>query len=171
MSFYSESLIKNLQERVACFKNAGLGKEAELLQARLKAIESKPAETIAATEQQISFQNPAANAARKALQAKLKAETARIPTLEKQYILEKLGKVQTLKELEPLRVAYLERLLRINRAVHSKNIELSSAKEATGPYNNEKTFCEALRIIYSQDPLWIEDLKDLYFSTMPLSER
>jgi hypothetical protein len=168
MSFYSESLIKNLRERVAYFKNAGLGKEASLLQARLKALESKPAESIAATEQQTFFQNPAANVACKNLQSRLAADTARIPVLEKQYILEKLGKVQTLKELEPLRVAYLERLLKINRAVHSNNIELGSAKEATGPYNNEKTLCEALRIIYSQDPLWIEDLKEVYFSTMPL---
>jgi hypothetical protein len=163
MSFYSEALIKNLRERVLYFKNAGLNKEAELLQARLKTVENKPSETISATEQQTFFQNPAANATRNALLAKLTAETARIPTLEKQYILEKLRLVQTLKELEPLRVAYLERCLKINRAVHSTNIDLISAKEATGPYNNEKTFCEALRIIYSQDPLWIEDLKELYF--------
>jgi hypothetical protein len=166
MSFYSESLIKNLRERVLYFKNAGLGKEAALLLSRLKSLESKPAETIAETEQQTPFQNPVANTARKALLAKLTAETARIPALEKQYILEKLRLAQTIKELEPLRVAYLERLLKINRAVHGKNIESGSAKEATGPYNNEKTFCEALRIIYSQDPLWIEDLKELYFSIL-----
>jgi hypothetical protein len=168
MSFYSESLIKTLRERVAYFKNAGLGKEAELLQARLETLENKPAQAIAIAERQTSFQNPAANVACKVLQAKLTAETAHIPVLEKQHILGKLKAAQTLKELEPLRVAYLERLLKINRAVHSKNIELSSAKEATGPYNNEKTFCEALRIIYSQDPLWIEDLKEVYFSVMPV---
>jgi hypothetical protein len=170
MNFYSESLTKTLQEKIAYFKSAGLNREAELLQSRLKILEIEPAEIITATGSQTIFENAAADAARESLKSKLAAETARIPALEKQYILERLRIAQTLKELEPLRVAYLERLLKISRAARSKNIEPGSVKEATGPYNNEKTFCEALRIIYSQDPLWIEDLKELYFSAMHLSK-
>ncbi|MDR0516470.1 MAG: hypothetical protein LBH25_05430 [Fibromonadaceae bacterium] len=172
MSFYNEFLIKTLQERIAYFKNVGFAKEAELLQARLKSIENNPAETLAATAPQAFFQNPVAEIASKNLQAKLAAETRRFPELERQYILENLGKAKTLKELEPLRIAYIERLLKISRANRSEKIApifRDGTEISTGPYNNDKTLNEALQLIYSQDPLWIEDLKELYFSIMPLS--
>ncbi len=171
MSFYSESFTKSLQEKIAYFKDANLHKEAELLQARLNSLEKKPTESTAVAPNKIQPECPIAETARRTLRAKLAAETNRIPELEKQYILENLNNAKTLKELEPLRVAYMERLLKISRANNSERIPLLSTgmELGAGPYNNEKTFSEALQLIYSQDPLWIEDLKELYFSIMPLS--
>jgi len=165
---YSEYLIKNLRERIAYFNDAGLCKEAGLLQARLDSFKEKPVEKSIEAFEEAKSENLIVKNICKRLRAKL--ETRHIPDLEKQYILENLNQVKTLKELEPLRIAYIERLVKINRANNSEGIAFipESATE-TGPYNNEKIFCEALRLIYSQDPLWIEDLKELYFSIMPLS--
>ncbi|MDR2579749.1 MAG: hypothetical protein LBC85_01990 [Fibromonadaceae bacterium] len=169
MSFYHNSLVQSLQEKIAFFNQANLSKEAELLQARLKAIESKPAEIHAVSSPpQEHAQNPIVEIARENLKAKLNAETRRIPELEKQFILENINK-KTLKELEPLRIAYIERLLKISRAASGEKISFNNIEASAGPYNNEKTLSEALKLIYSQDPLWIEDLKELYFSIMPLS--
>jgi hypothetical protein len=175
MSFYSEHLTKNLQEKIAFFHNAGLSKEAELLQARLNAMSKNDVENcrdaINRTQDNLA-ECPITAAARKNLRTKLNAETHHIPNLEKQYILENLGNAKTLNELEPLRVAYIERLLKISRANRSEKIVPAfgeNVKTGTGPYNNNKTLSEALQLIYSQDPLWIEDLKELYFSIMPLS--
>jgi len=175
MSFYSETLIKNLQEKVAYFRSAGLNKEAELLQARLKSLVEKSAEDAASTavaSQITQTENTVVKSIRDNLQIKLNAETRRIPELEKQYILKNLGKAQTLRELRPLRIAYMERLLKSNRTNHSERILFKpdmNAELNTGPYNNEKIFNDALQLIYSQDPLWIEDMRELYFSIMPLS--
>jgi len=171
MSFYGESLKKLLQEKIAYFKDASLHKEADLLQTRLNSLEKKPVESTATAPNKIQTECPIAATARRNLRAKLAAETHRIPELERQYILENLDNAKNLKDLEPLRVAYMERLLKISRANRSEGIPLSgvSTELGAGPYNNEKTFSEALQLIYSQDPLWIEDLKELYFSIMPLS--
>lgn len=174
MSFYNETLRKNLQEKVAYFRIAGLNREAELLQARLKSLMEKSAENaagVAVAPQKTQAENSVVKNIRDNLQTKLTTEARRFPELEKQYILKNLNKAQTLKELKPLRIAYMERLLKSNRAGRS---EISfkpdiNADLSTGPYNNEKIFFEALQLIYSQDPLWIEDLKELYFSIMPLS--
>jgi len=169
-SEYNEYLIKNMQKRIAYFNDSGLCKEAELLQARLEWLKEKPVEKTIEAPGEIKAENLVVKKLSESLNAKLKAETHYIPDLEKQYILENLGKAKTLRELEPLRIAYIERLVKINRANNSKEIAFvpESGTEA-GPYNNEKIFCEALRLIHSQDPLWIEDLKELYFSIMPLS--
>ena len=171
MSFYGEFLKKSLREKIAYFKDANLHREAELLQARLNALEEKPVESRTAAPNKIQAECPIAEAARRNLRAKLAAEIHHIPELEKQYILENLNTAKTLKELESLRVAYMERLLKISRANRSERIPLPgiNTELGAGPYNNEKTFGEALQLIYSQDPLWIEDLKELYFSIMPLS--
>ncbi|MDR1812690.1 MAG: hypothetical protein LBQ87_07675 [Candidatus Fibromonas sp.] len=171
MSFYRESLIKSLQEKIAYFRDASLHEEAKLLQARLNSLEKKPVESTTAAPDKIQTECHIAETARRSLRAKLAAETHHIPELEKQYILENLNSAGNLKELEPLRIAYMERLLKISRANRSKKIPLPSVSTelSAGPYNNEKTFSEALQLIYSQDPLWIEDLKELYFSIMPLS--
>jgi hypothetical protein len=173
MSFYSEFLAEFLQEKIAFFNNAGLDNEAKLLQTRLNSIESKPAENSETTnELKIAVENPIMEIARNNLRVKLSSKKHSIPELEKQYILEKLSDVKTLKELEPLRVAYINRTLKINRANRNEKITLPPTENrdlSTGPYNNEKTFFEALQLIHSQDPLWIEDLKELYFSIMPLS--
>ncbi len=167
---YNEYLIKNLQKRIAYFSDAGMCKEAELLQARLDLLKEKPVEKTVETTKGIKAENLAAKKISESLSAKLRAETRYIPDLEKQYILENLGKAQTLRELEPFRIAYIERMVKINRAKNSKEIEFVPISDTeAGPYNNEKIFCEALRLIHSQDPLWIEDLKELYFSIMPLS--
>jgi hypothetical protein len=169
-SGYNEYFIKNLQKRIAYFNDALLCKEAELLQARLNLLKEKPVEKPIEKSIEIKAENLVAKTTRENLKAKLNAETRYIPDLEKQYILENLGKAKTLRELEPLRIACIERLVKINRANNSKEIAFVSESDTeTGPYNNEKIFCEALRLIYSQDPLWIEDLKELYFSIMPLS--
>ena len=170
MSFYSNSLVSVLQERIAYFKSVGLGKEAELLQARLEIVESKATETAVQTLLQNNFQNSAVERVRENLRTKLSAETRPIPELEKQFILDNASKAKTLKELEYLRHAYIDRLLKINRAAKGKNIEANVADTLSGPYNNEKTFCEALQLIYSQDPLWIEDLKELYFSIFSINQ-
>jgi len=175
MSFYSETLKKNLQEKVAYFRSAGLNREADLLQARLKSLVEKSAENAenaTAVAQKTQAENAVVKNIRDNMQTKLRAEARRFPELEKQYILKNLSNAQTLKDLKPLRIAYMERLLKSNRASRGEkfsfkpdaNIDLN-----TGPYNNEKIFYEALQLIYSQDPLWIEDLKELYFSIMPLS--
>jgi len=174
MSFYSETLRKNLQGKIAYFKSAGLSKEAELLQARLKSLMEKSAENTASITvvSQKQAENAVVKNIRDNLKAKLTAEARRIPELEKQYILKNLSNAQTLKELKPLRIVYMERLLKINRAGNSERILFKpdiNTDLSTGPYNNEKIFCEALRLIYSQDPLWVEDLKELYFSIIPLS--
>jgi len=174
MSFYNESLAKILQEKIALFKNANLHKEAELLQTRLNSLTKKPIENTnaAATAPKSRAENPVVEITRNNLRSKLAAETHRIPELEKRYILDNAAKAKTLKELETLRITYIERLLKISRAKSSEKIApiLSSNSETgTGPYNNEKAFNEAMRLIYSQDPLWIEDFKELYFSIMPLS--
>jgi len=175
MSFYSETLRKNLQEKIAYFRNAGLNKEAELLQARLKSLMEKYAEnttSVAVVSQEKQAENAIVKNIRDNLKTKLTTEARRIPELEKQYILKNLSNAKTLKELKPLRIVYMERLLKINRAGSSERILFKpniNTDLSTGPYNNEKIFCEALRLIYSQDPLWVEDLKELYFSTMPLS--
>jgi len=169
MSFYRASLVSILQERIAYFKNAGLSKEAELLQARLKAVESKAAETSVEVLPQNNFQNSVAERVCKNLRAKLSTETNIFPELEKQFILDNISKAKTLRELKHLRYAYIDRLLKINRAAGNANIEPNFVDMLSGPYNNEKTFSSALRLVYSQDPLWIEDLKELYFSIMPLS--
>jgi hypothetical protein len=175
MSFYSETLRKNLQEKVAYFRNAGLSKEAELLQTRLKSLMEKSAESTAnaaVASQKKQAENAVVKNIRNNLQTKLAAEARRIPELEKQYILKNLSNAQTLKELKPLRIVYMERLLKSNRASRSERISFKpdmNTESSTGPYNNEKIFYEALQLIYSQDPLWIEDLKELYFSIMPLS--
>jgi hypothetical protein len=174
MNFYRETLEKTLQEKIAYFNNVGMGKEAELLQARLNSLAEKSAKNkvkTAVVSQKEQIESTVVKNIRDNLRAKLIAETHHIPELEKQYILENLSKAKILKELKPLRIIYMERLLKINRAsrgeksfVFGENTELGS-----GPYNNEKIFNEALELIYSQDPLWIEDLKELYFSIMPLS--
>jgi hypothetical protein len=170
VSGYNEYLIKNMQDRIAYFHDAGLCKEAELLQARLNLLNERPAEKTIGASGEVKAKNLVAKATGENLMAKLKAETRHIPDLEKQYILENLGKAKTLRELEPLRIAYIERLVKINRANNGKEIAFVSESDTeAGPYNNEKIFCEALRLIHSQDPLWIEDLKELYFSIMPLS--
>jgi hypothetical protein len=175
MSFYSEIFRKSLQEKVAYFRNAGLNKEAELLQARLKSLMEKSAESTAnttITPKKTQAENAVVKNVRDNLQRKLVTEARHIPELEKQYILKNLNNAQTLKELKPLRIAYMERLLKINRSNRSEKISFEpdmSAELSTGPYNNEKILNEALQLIYSQDPLWIEDLKELYFSIMPLS--
>jgi hypothetical protein len=174
MSFYNETLKKSLQEKIAYFRSAGLSKEAELLQARLNSLMEKFADAAKPTVvfQKKQTENAALKNIRNNLQTKLTAETHRIPELEKRYILENLNNAKTLKELKPLRIVYMERLLKINRASRSEKILFKpdmNTELGTGPYNNEKIFCEALQLIYSQDPLWIEDLKELYFSIMPLS--
>jgi hypothetical protein len=173
MSFYSQFIAESLQKRIAYFNSAGLSKEAELLQTRLSLFSEKPVEKSETfVEQKISIENPVLENSRNNLKTRISSTKHRIPELEKQYILENLGKAKTLKELEPLRTAYIKRMLKINRASHSKKIPQpvsESTDTSTGPYNNEKIFCEALQLIYSQDPLWIEDLKELYFSIMPLS--
>jgi hypothetical protein len=170
VSGYNEYLIKNLQERIAYFSNSGLSKEAELLQERLSALKEKPVENSIAASKKIEAENPIVKTVGENLKTKLCAEIRHIPDLEKQYILENLDNAKTLRELEPLRIAYIERVVKINRANNGKKIAFVSESNAeTGPYNNEKIFNEALRLIYSQDPLWIEDLKELYFSIMPLS--
>jgi len=175
MSFYSEFLAKTLQEKIADFNKAGLSEEAELLQTRLNSLAAAlPAESKAETffGQKTAVENPVMEDSRNNLKAKVTSKKHRFPELEKQYILENLGKAKTLKELEPLRVAYINRMLKISRANRSKKIALpsiASTDASTGPYNNEKIFCETLQLIYSQDPLWIEDLKELYFSIMPIS--
>jgi hypothetical protein len=173
MSFYSEFLTEILQEKIAFFNNAGLGSEANLLQARLNSIESNPVENSeAVNELKITVENPIMKIARNNLRVKISSKKYSIPELEKQYILEKLSEAKNLKELEPLRVAYINRTLKINRANRSEKITpppIASKDLNTGPYNNEKTFFEALQLIHLQDPLWIEDFKDLYFSIMPLS--
>jgi hypothetical protein len=167
-SGYNEYFIKNLQERIAYFNDAGLCKEAELLQARLNLLKKKPAEKTIEASVEIKPENSITKTISKSLRAKI--ETRHIPDLEKQYILENTLKATTLRELEPLRITYIERLIKINRANNSKEISfVPESNTETGPYNNEKIFCEVLRLIHSQDPLWIEDLKELYFSIMPLS--
>jgi len=169
-SGYNEYFIENLQEKIAYFNDAALCKEANLLQARLNLLVEKPVEKAIEASGEIKAENLVAKNIIKNLSAKLKAETRYIPDLEKQYILESLGKAKTLRELEPLRIACIERLVKINRANNSKKIAfVPEGDTETGPYNNEKIFCEALRLIHSQEPLWIEDLKELYFSIMPLS--
>jgi len=174
MSFYSETLKKTLQEKVAYFRSAGLNREADLLLARLKSLEKSEenAANTAAASQKTQAENAVVKNIRNNLQAKLTAEARRFPELEKQYILKNLNSAQTLKELKPLRIAYMERLLKSNRAGRGEKFTFKpdiNADLSTGPYNNEKIFSEALQLIYSQDPLWIEDLKELYFSIMPLS--
>jgi hypothetical protein len=172
MSFYGESLKRLLQEKIACFKDATLHEEAELLQARLNSLEAKPvAENAIIAPNKTQAEYPIAESVRRNLQEKIAAETHRIPELEKQYILENLNSAETLKEMKPLRVAYMERLLKISRANRNEKIPLPGVNTelSAGPYNNEKTLGEALQLIHSQDPLWIEDLKELYFSIMPLS--
>jgi len=174
MSFYSESLAKTLQEKTAYFRNAGLNEEAELLQMRLNSLAEKPVPNAIGLEivpQENQEKNATVENVRNNLKAKLATETHRIPELERQYILENLGNAKTLGELKPLRISRMERLLKISRASRSEKIlplDVNAESDA-GPYNNEKTLNEALRLIYSQDPLWIEDLKELYFSIMPLS--
>ncbi|GBU24046.1 hypothetical protein R83H12_00667 [Fibrobacteria bacterium R8-3-H12] len=169
-SGYNEYFVKNMQKRIAYFNEAGLCKEASLLQARLDLLGEKPAEKTVEASVEIKAENLVAKNIIESLSAKLIAETRYIPDLEKQYILENLGKAQTLRELEPLRIAFIERLVKINRANNSKEIAyVPSSDTEAGPYNNEKIFYEALQLIHSQDPLWIEDLKELYFSIMPLS--
>jgi len=165
---YNEYLKKNLREKIAYLSDAGLCKEADLLQARLDSLKEKPVEKNTQASEGFKSENSIAKNICKNLSAKL--ENHHIPDLEKQYILENIKQAKTLKELEPLRIAYIERLVKINRANNSEEITFvpESATE-TGPYNNERIFCEALRLIHSQDPLWIEDLKELYFSIMPLS--
>ena len=167
-SDYSERLAENLKIRIAYFSNAGLCEEAKLLQARLNAIGKKHDEKSTAVSGEIQAENPIAKTIVENLRAKLNEETRRIPDLEKQYILENLSKAKTLKELKPLRIAYIERLVKINRANNSEKITFVSENNTeTGPYNNEKIFYEALQLIYSQEPLWLEDLKELYLSIMP----
>jgi len=169
-SGYSEYFVKNMQDRIAYFNDAGLCKEASLLQARLDLLKEKNIEKPIEASGEIKAENLIAKKLIENLSTKLRAETRDIPDLEKQYILENLGKAGTLRELEPLRIACIERLVKINRAKNSKEIAFVPESEIeTGPYNNEKIFCEALSLIHSQDPLWIEDLKELYFSIMPLS--
>jgi len=169
-SGYNEYFAKNMRERIAYFNDAGLCKEAGLLQARLSLLKEKPAEKPIEASGETEEENLAARNLSEGLMAKLRAETRHIPDLEKQYILESLGKARTLGELEPLRIACIERLVKINRANSGKKIAYVPESDAeAGPYNNEKIFCEALRLIHSQDPLWIEDFKELYFSIMPLS--
>jgi len=167
MSFYSETLKEKLQEKIAYFRSSGLNKEADLLLSRLKSAE-KSDENGAVVSQKKQAENPVAKNIRKNLQTKIATESRHIPELEKQHILKNLSNAQTLKELKPLRIAYMERLLKINRANRSKGISFNTDL-STGPYNNEKIFYEALQLIYSQDPLWIEDMKELYFSIMPVS--
>jgi len=175
MSFYSETLKKKLQEKVAYFRSAGLNREADLLLARLKSLAEKSAENAAntaAASQKTQAENAVVKNIRSNLQTKLATDARRFPELEKQYILKNLSSAQTLKELKPLRIAYMERLLKSNRANRGEKISFKpniDADLSTGPYNNEKILDEALQLIYSQDPLWIEDLKELYFSIMPLS--
>ncbi|MCL1966378.1 MAG: hypothetical protein FWF67_00680 [Fibromonadales bacterium] len=175
MSFYSETLKKKLQEKVAYFRSAGLNREADLLQARLKSLMEKSAENAenaTAVAQKTQAENSVVKNIRSNLQTKLTTDARRFPELEKQYILKNLSNAQTLKELKPLRVAYMERLLKSNRAGRSEKFTFKpdiNADLSTGPYNNEKILGEALQLVYSQDPLWIEDLKELYFSIMPLS--
>jgi len=175
MSFYSESLAKNLEEKIAFFKSSNLREEAEILQSRLDSLAEKPVESTVSSVQKNQAKSPIMEIARNGLRARLAAETRRIPEMEKQYILEGAGKAKTLKELEALQIAYIERLLKIKRAnryagaqnfapIHDGNSEAGA-----GPYNNEKILNEALRLIYSQDPLWIEDFKELYFFAMPLN--
>jgi len=170
MNEYNASLAKSLEEKITFFKNASLHKEAELLQKRLDSLAEKPAETTAAVAQKIQAKNPMIDIMRHNLRTKVAADTRRIPELEKKYILENTGKAQTLKDLETLQVTYIERVLKIrkaNRAVATMVSE--NAVGDTGPYNNEKIFSETLRLIYSQDPLWIEDFKELYLTIMPSS--
>ncbi|MCL2101014.1 MAG: hypothetical protein FWH22_04800 [Fibromonadales bacterium] len=174
MSFYGESLAEILQEKIAFFKNAELLSEAALLQTRLDALAKKTEENAAdaaVIAQKTQRKNPMAEIARNDFRARLAAETHNIPELEKQYLLENASKANNLKELEHLRVAYINRMLKISRASRSEKVDFafSESESGTGPYNNEKTFNEALQLIYSQDPLWLEDLKELYFSIMPLS--
>lgn len=172
MNFYSEFLAQIFEKRIAFFKSANLHKEAELLQARLGSLEKREdkTENAASVAQRIQTENPAVEIVRSNLKERLAAGASQIPELEKQYILESAGKTKTLKELEPLRIAYINRMLKISRANRSKKLEFvfsENSELGAGPYNNEKTFSEALQLIYSQDPLWIEDFKELYFSIMP----
>jgi len=167
MSFYNETIREKLQEKVAYFRSSGLNKEADLLLSRLKSLE-KSDESGAAVSEKKQAENPVAKNVRENLQTKIATESRYIPELEKQYILKNLSNAQTLEQLKPLRIAYMERLLKINRASRSKGISFNTDL-STGPYNNEKIFYAALQLIYSQDPLWIEDLKELYLSIMPVS--
>lgn len=171
MGIYKAELAKNLHERIAYFNNADMSEEARLLKARLNSIESKPVEKpeIAPCEN-VVFINPFTEMIRENLKAKLAEEICAIPKFEKQYILENADKARTLKELQYARIAYIERMLKISHANNSEKIAFAQESNTeTGPYNNEKIFNEAMQLIYSQDPLWTEDLKELYFSIMPIS--
>ncbi|MCL2207777.1 MAG: hypothetical protein FWB90_06765 [Fibromonadales bacterium] len=170
MNFYNESLAKSLLEKIAFFKNAGLSEEANLLQTRLDSLAENPTENKTAVVQKVQRENPIIGITRNNLRTKLAAENRSIPELEKQYILESASKAKTLKELETLQVSYIERLLKINRASRlAPPPQNASSEIGTGPYNNEKALGEALRLIYAQDPLWIEDFKELYFTIIPSS--
>lgn len=166
---YKSNLIKSLQERILYFKNAGLQKEAELLNERLISLNTphligaRCTLPLQDTEKINSIKNSALQNIKKDLQKKLTEAKPDIPEPEKRYILEAAEKAVSLKELKPLRIAYIERLLKISRAARSEKITIDTETGA-GPYNNERTLGEALSIIYAQDPLWIEDLKELYFS-------
>ncbi|MCL2260668.1 MAG: hypothetical protein FWC15_04845 [Fibromonadales bacterium] len=170
MNEYNASLAKSLEEKIAFFKNASLHKEAELLQKRLDSLVKEPVESTAAATQKIQIKNPVIDIVRHNLRTKVAANTRRIPELEKKYILENTDKAQTLKDLETLQVAYIERVMKIRKANRAVAATVGDNTIGdTGPYNNEKIFSEALRLIYSQDPLWIEDFKELYFTIMPSS--
>lgn len=170
MSEYNASLAKSLEEKIAFFKNASLHAEAELLQKRLDSMVKEPVENTAKATQKIQVKNPIVDIVRHNLRTKVAANTRRIPELEKKYILENTDKAQTLRDLETLQVAYIERVMKIHRANRPIATTVSDNTVGdTGPYNNEKIFSEALRLIYSQDPLWIEDFKELYLAIMPSS--
>ena len=168
MNEYNASLAKSLEEKIAFFKKASLQKEAELLQKRLDSLTEKPIESAKTVAERIQAKNPIIDIVRHNLRTKVATDSRRIPELEKKYILENTDKAQTLKDLETLQVAYIERMLKIRKA--NRAVAMTTGDNTagdTGPYNNEKIFGEALRLIYSQDPLWIEDFKELYFSIMP----
>ncbi|GHV13725.1 hypothetical protein AGMMS49938_08700 [Fibrobacterales bacterium] len=167
MSFYSDTLKNSLKEKVAFFENAGLQNESAELKRRLEKLNFGEEKLTDNNSESAITDRPIINSkieqTRERLQLNLNDKKYDAPQLEKDSLLKKLKTAETLADLQPLRVAYIERFLKILRVQNSEqNADEFSNKEATGPYNNRKTLNEALQLIYAQDPLWLEDLKELY---------
>lgn len=162
---YRELLYKKIQEKIIFFKSANLTKEAKLLQDRLNLLTQNNTQKVSLTLPKKQMENPVLKVAVANLKNKLEAKNCPVSELEKQFILEKIKTINSLKELSILRINYLESFLKAKRAFHCEKVDFNTYdKEASGPYNNEKIFFNALKLIYSQDPLWIEEFKELYSS-------
>jgi len=127
------------------------------------------------------------------LRSELQARRALIPTPEREALITRLDRVEKALqkghleeakgELNAVRVAWIRRLTRSYRAwstqprsvggfgMPARNVNARMALVPTGPYNTRRNIEDMMRLVGERDPIWVEDLMEVYHDLFQYVER